>query len=44
MLLELAKLKATRIGNEWKLSEVTKKQRELLLKRGVSLPPDPFPR
>ena len=44
MLLELAKLKATRIGEDWRLSEMTRKQRELLLKLGVPLPQDPLPR
>lgn len=40
MLLELVKLKATRIGGDWRLSEMTRKQRELLLKLEVPLPQD----
>jgi transposase len=38
MLLELAKLKVTKIGEEWRLNEVTKKQRELIAALGVTPP------
>jgi len=40
MLLELAKLKVTKIGETWRLSEVTKKQRELIAALGVTPPFD----
>lgn len=38
MLLELAKLKVTKIGETWRLNEVTKKQRDLLVALGVTPP------
>ena len=38
MLLELAKLKVTKIGETWRLNEVKKKQRDLMVALGVTPP------
>jgi transposase len=42
MINELAKLKITRIGETWRLNEVSKKQRELLQALGVDHPVDAY--
>ena len=43
ILLDLAKLRAVKIGSVWKLTEITKKQRIVLEKMGVSIPVEPRP-
>ncbi len=41
LLLEMQKLRAVHIGNVWKLTEVTKRQRTILEKMGISIPLTP---
>jgi len=41
LLLEMQKLRAVQIGNVWKLTEVTKRQRTILEKMGISVPVEP---
>jgi transposase len=43
ILLELAKLRAVKIGGVWKLTEITKKERIVLEKLGISIPIEPKP-
>jgi hypothetical protein len=38
ILLDLAKLRAIKIGSAWKLTEITKKERIVLEKMGVGIP------
>ena len=38
ILLEMRKLRAVYIGEEWHLTEVTKKQREIFKKLGLNVP------
>ena len=42
MINEMTKLKITRIGQTWRLNEVTKKQRELLKALHVDHPVDAY--
>jgi len=44
ILLELGKLRAVNIGGTWRLSEITKKQRDILERMGISIPVEPIPR
>jgi transposase len=43
ILLDLAKLRAVKIGGVWKLTEITKKERIVLEKMGISIPIEPKP-
>jgi transposase len=43
ILLDLAKLRAVKIGSVWKLTEITKKERIVLEKMGISIPIEPKP-
>jgi transposase len=43
ILLDLAKLRAVKIGSAWKLTEITKKERIVLEKMGISIPIGPKP-
>jgi hypothetical protein len=38
LLLEMQKLRAVQIGKVWKLTEVTKRQRTILERLGISVP------
>ncbi|MEM4293093.1 MAG: hypothetical protein QXJ27_02855, partial [Thermoplasmata archaeon] len=38
ILAEMGKLRAVQIGNIWKLTEITKKQREILKKMNIPVP------
>lgn len=41
LLLEMQKLRAVQIGRVWKLTEVTKRQRTILERLGISIPVEP---
>lgn len=41
ILLELGKLRAVHIGGTWRLAEVSKKQRTIIEKMGISVPVEP---
>ncbi len=41
ILLDMSKIRAVRIGNQWKLTEITKKQRTYFEKMGISVPLSP---
>ena len=43
ILQDLAKLRAVKIGGVWKLTEITKKERIVLEKMGISIPIEPKP-
>jgi transposase len=41
IIMELAKLRAVKVGNKWKLTEITKKQRTILEKMKIGIPVEP---
>jgi hypothetical protein len=42
LLFEMEKLRVVNIGNVWRLSEVSKKQRVILEKLGMGVPLEPL--
>ena len=38
ILMELAKLRAVKVGGKWRLTEITKKQRTIFEKMEISIP------
>jgi transposase len=38
IIMELAKLRAVKVGNKWKLTEISKKQRTILEKMKIRIP------
>jgi hypothetical protein len=40
ILMQLAKLRAVKVGGKWRLTEITKKQRMILEKMKISIPVD----
>ena len=38
IIVELSKLRAVNVGNKWKLTEISKKQRTILEKMNVAIP------
>ena len=40
ILMELAKLRAVKVGGKWRLTEISKKQRTILEKMGIGIPVD----
>ena len=38
--MELAKLRAVKVGGKWRLTEISKKQRTILEKMGIGIPVD----